>query len=198
MYSNQTGATGPIGLSGATGPTGATGMTGITGPTGITGQSGITGPTGPIGTLFHVEIINSNNNNWTILIDQDSVLATVFKINAGIYNTNKKLSTVLFTDVCYNNVFETSTNKLFTFYPDVSLNYGIMNGPIYDISMVNIFNSKPIVQFTDIFELILNINNTFSIFTTTNISFPLEQSRILYGSSITTGTTGFSGFTGIN
>ena len=47
-----TGASGPIGATGATGPTGLTGpqgSTGATGPTGLTGPQGSTGPTGLTG-----------------------------------------------------------------------------------------------------------------------------------------------------
>jgi len=48
-----TGATGPIGLTGATGPAGSTGpigLTGATGPAGSTGPIGLTGATGPAGS----------------------------------------------------------------------------------------------------------------------------------------------------
>ena len=45
-----TGATGPIGASGATGPQGNPGNTGATGPTGNTGGQGATGATGPTGS----------------------------------------------------------------------------------------------------------------------------------------------------
>ena len=48
-----TGATGPIGLTGATGPAGSTGpigLTGATGPAGSTGPIGLSGATGPAGS----------------------------------------------------------------------------------------------------------------------------------------------------
>src|SRR3954453_12112844 len=44
-----TGPTGPTGLTGPAGPTGATGLTGPTGATGLTGPTGATGLTGPAG-----------------------------------------------------------------------------------------------------------------------------------------------------
>lgn len=83
--------TGPTGQAGSfTGPTGATGATGGggTGPTGPnggpTGATGVTGPTGATGPLVGALNINTQTNDYTLVIGDAS---KIVEMNKGTANT---------------------------------------------------------------------------------------------------------------
>jgi len=118
-----------------------------------------------------------NTGDWSIYIDPTSVLRTVYGISDGSYNlcdiSNYKLQNTNYTDP--GGQIETISTKIFTYYPNESLNLGNKNARAYELNV-----SK--TQYPDIGELINDINYQFQIFTIvddiSNVQLPLLNTSI--------------------
>jgi hypothetical protein len=118
-----------------------------------------------------------NTGDWSIYIDPTSVLKTIYGISEGSYNlcdiSNYKLQNTNYTDP--GGSISTISTKIFTYFPNESLNLGNKNVRAYDLNVST-------TEYPDIGELINEINFQFQIFTIvddiSNTQLPLLNTRI--------------------